>query len=50
MHDQYAQVYDWALASDQTTVNADVPLPLLTERQIAMAKNGVWSVDGVTTK
>ncbi len=46
MNTQYAQVYDWALASDQTTVGADVPLPLLTERQIAMAKDGIWSVDG----
>ncbi len=46
MNAQYAQVYDWALASDQTTAAADVPLPLLTERQIQLAKNGIWSADG----
>tara|TARA_R110001592_G_scaffold77168_1_gene232461 strand:- start:2213 stop:5572 length:3360 start_codon:yes stop_codon:yes gene_type:complete len=50
MNAQYAQVYDWALQSEQTSVGADVPLPLLTERQIVMAKNGIWSADGVTTK
>ena len=50
MNNQYAKVYDWALASDQVSVAGDVPLPLLTEKQIAMAKDGIWSVDGMTTK
>lgn len=48
MNKQYAQVYDWAIASDQVEVDSDVPLPLLTERQIAMAKDGFWSYDGKT--
>ena len=46
MHEQYAQVYKWALQSEQTSVASDVPLPLLTEKQIQMAKDGLWSPDG----
>ena len=48
MNKQYNQVYDWALASGQVEVDSDVPLPLLTERQIAMAKDGFWSANGET--
>ena len=48
MHKQYNQTYDWALNSNHVDVPGDVPLPLVTERQIQLAKDGIWSVNGET--
>tara|TARA_R110000787_G_scaffold102881_1_gene209089 strand:+ start:5598 stop:8975 length:3378 start_codon:yes stop_codon:yes gene_type:complete len=45
MHKQYTQVYKWAAQTDEVNIADGVPMPLLTERELAMMANNIpWNI------